>query len=66
MRKFKFIVQHDIIIEAADHAEAAQRLARLELARPLGAAVDADEQTVITGGRLIGFTPPMVAGLEEL
>ena len=66
MRKFKFIIQHDIIIEAADHAEAAQRLARLELARTLGAEIDADEQTVVTGGRMIGFEPPMVAGLEEL
>ena len=66
MRKFKFIVQHDIIVEATEIDEAAQRVARLNLGRTLGAEVDADEQTVITGGRLIGFTPPMVARREEL
>jgi len=66
LRKFKFVVQHDIIIEAADHAEAARRLARLELTRPLGAEIDADEQTVTTGGRMVANGPTMVAGVAEL
>ena len=66
MRKFKFIVQHDIIVEATEIDEAAQRVARLNLGRTLGAEVDADEQTVVTGGRLIAFEPPTIARLEEL
>ncbi|MBO68501.1 MAG: hypothetical protein CL398_09345 [Acidiferrobacteraceae bacterium] len=66
MRKFKFIVQHDVVIEASTIDEANERLRRLDLGHTLGAEADADEQTVITGGRLVGFTPPAVARLEEL
>ena len=66
MRKFKFVVQHDIIVEASEIDEATQRVARLDLGRTLGAEVDADEQTVISEARLIGFTPPMIGRLEEL
>ena len=66
LRKFKFIIQHDVVIEAPTIDEANERLGRLDLAPALGAEVDADEQTVITGGRLIGFTPAAVARLEEL
>jgi len=66
LRKFKFIVQHDIIVEAAEIDEATQRVHRMNLGRAIGAEVDADEQTVVTGGRLIAFEPPTIARLEEL
>ena len=66
MRKFKFVVQHDIIVEASEIDEATQRVRRMNLGRAIGAEIDADEQTVVTGGRLIAFEPPTIARLEEL
>ena len=66
MRKFKFVVQHDIIVEASEIGEATQRVHRMNQGRALGAEVDADEQTVVTGARLIAFEPPTIARLDEL